>query len=293
MTVSECNRHGAHPAPHRNRGDWNPSPSASPATPATACSWPARSSPTPRPSSATTSARCPTSPPRSAPRPARWPASPASRSSSAAHDIHTPGDQPRHPGRHEPRRPQDQPQGPRAGRHPDRQHRRLQHRRPAQGRLQDQPAGGRLAQGLPPLPRSRSPRSTARPSPTSSSARARPTAARTSSPWAWSTGCTSARWSRRCAGSSDKFAKNPAVLEANTPRPQGRLQLRRDHRGAAGPLPRAPRRTITPGTLSQDHRQRGPGPGPGRRRHSWPTCRWSTPATRSRRPATSCTTWPS
>ena len=26
---------------------------------------------------------------------------------------------------------------------------------------------------------------------------------------------------------------------------------------------------------------------------SWPTCRWSTPAIRSRRPATSCTTWPS
>ena len=122
----------------------------------------------------------------------------------------------RHAGRDEPGRAEDQPQGPGAGRHPDRQLRRLRHQRPAQGRLQGQPARGRLARRATGSSRCRSPSSTARPSPRSSSARARPTAARTSSPWAWSTGSTSGRWSRRCSGSSEKFGKNPAVLEANT-----------------------------------------------------------------------------
>ena len=151
----------------------------------------------------------------------------------------------------------------RAGRHPDRQLRRLRHRRPAQGRLRDQSAGGRLAQGLSrrlgaddnAQPRGRRRRS--------SSVRARPTAARTSSPWAWSTGSTSGRWSRRCTGSADKFAKNPAVLEANTRGAQGRLQLRRNHRDDAGPLPRA-EGDDPAGPLSQDHRQRSHGHGPGR-----------------------------
>ncbi len=44
-------------------------------------------------------------------------------------DIHTPGDDARHARRDEPGRPEDEPQGPAAGRHPDRQHRRV--RRPA------------------------------------------------------------------------------------------------------------------------------------------------------------------
>ena len=51
----------------------------------------------------------------------------------------------RRPGGDEPRRPEDQPQGPGDGRHPHRQPRRLRARRPAQGRLRRQPARGRLA----------------------------------------------------------------------------------------------------------------------------------------------------
>ena len=53
-----------------------------------------------------------------------------------------------HPRRHEPRRSQDEPEGPGAGRHPDRQLRRLHHRRSAKGRLQDQSSRGRLPQRL-------------------------------------------------------------------------------------------------------------------------------------------------
>ena len=64
----------------------------------------------------------------------------------------------------------------------------------------------------------------------------------------------------------DKFGKNPAVLEANTPHPQGRLQLRRDRRDCCRSTTASPRPSIAPGTLSQDHRQRGAGLRPGRRR---------------------------
>ena len=68
------------------------------------------------------------------------------------------------------------------------------------------------------------------------------------------------RWIR------DKFGKNPAVLEANTPHAQGRLQLRRDHRGACRSTTACAKAADQAGPLPQDHRQRGAGPGPGRRR---------------------------
>ncbi len=95
----------------------------------------------------------PTSPPRSAPRPARSPASPASRSTSASHDIHTPGDELDALVAMNPAALKTNLKDLAAGRHPDRQHRRLRHQRPGQGRLQGQPARRRLAQGLPRHPR--------------------------------------------------------------------------------------------------------------------------------------------
>ena len=47
-------------------------------------------------------------------------------------------------------------------------------------------------------------------------ARRKWTAARTSSRWGWSTGCTAATWSRRSASCNEKFGTKPDIVEANT-----------------------------------------------------------------------------
>ena len=106
-----------------------------------------------RPRSATTSPPSPTSPPKSAPRPARSRASPASRSTSARSDIHTPGDALDALVVMNPAALKTNLKDLQAGRHPDRQHRRLRRLRPRQGPLQDQPARRRQPEGLPRRPR--------------------------------------------------------------------------------------------------------------------------------------------
>ena len=59
----------------------------------------------------------------------------------------------------------------------------------------------------------------------------RPTAARTSSRWAWSTGSTTATWSRRCAASTRSSPRSRRSSRPTLRALQGRLQLRRNDRG--------------------------------------------------------------
>ena len=87
---------------------------------------------------------------------------------------------------------------------------------------------------------------------------------------------------------SARFAKAPDIRDANVDRVQGRLELRRDHRGVRRPVrgqagPDAGRH------LPQHHRQPGAGLRPGRRVDRSPGCRCSSAPTRSPRPPTSCT----
>ena len=111
-----------------------------------------------------------------------------------------------HPGRRaeraggdEPGGAQGQPGRPAARRGHHRQHRRVHQAQPGQGRLPDQPAGGRLARRLRGAPggadlddgrRARRPRACPRRT---------PSGPRTCSPSACSPGCTPGRTSRRCA----------------------------------------------------------------------------------------------
>ena len=88
----------------------------------------------------------------------------------------------------------------------------------------------------------------------------------------------------------EKFAKNPQVRDANI----ATLKAGYNFGETAELFPvhyRVPKAHLTPGTLPQHHRQRGDGARLPRPRRSSPACRCSTAATRSRRPATSCTSW--
>ncbi len=62
----------------------------------------------------------------------------------------------------------------------------------------------------------------------------------------------------------EKFGKNPAVLEANTRTLKAGYNYGETTEACRSTTACA-KAEIKPGTLSQDHRQRGPGPGPGRR----------------------------
>ncbi len=97
-----------------------------------------------------------------------------------------------HPGRHEPGRPENQSQGPGTGRHPHRQCRRLPApaicTRPATRPIRSKMARSRAIACSPSRSRQAEPRGRRR---AQAQHRAKPTAARTSSPWAWSTGSTS------------------------------------------------------------------------------------------------------
>ena len=182
-----------------------------------------------------------------------------------------------HPGRHEPRGPEDQPQGPGTGRHPHRQRRRL--RRPA---TCTRPATRAIRWKT---ARSRATASSRADHQAQSRGRGR---AASSAPreadrcknffalglvyWLYERSLEpTLRWIR------DKFAKNPAVLEANT----RTLKAGYNYGETTEAMPvhyRVPKAKIPPGTLSQDHRQRGRWPS------AWSpaaqhgrACRWSTP----------------
>ena len=127
---------GAHHAASSSTG----SSSASPATPATACSSPATASPAPARCSATTWRRCPSSRPRSG-RPAGTLAGvSAFQVHISDHDITTPGDAPNVLVAMNPAALRAELAPARAGRHADRQHRHLRRAQPHQGRLRGQPA---------------------------------------------------------------------------------------------------------------------------------------------------------
>ena len=70
---------------------------------------------------------------------------------------------------------------------------------------------------------------------------------------------------------------------------QGRLQLRRDDRDCCRSTTACRRRRSRRARYRKITGNEAIGDGPGRGRHARRQCRWSTPATRSRRPATSCT----
>ena len=264
------------------------------ATPATACSWPAPSSPTPPPSSATTSRTLPDFPAE-----IRAPAGTLAGVSGfqvhfSSHDIHTPGDKLDTPGRHEPRRPQDQPEGPcRPGGILDRQLRCL--RQPATcTRPATRPTRWKTARSrATACSGSRSTSSTARPSPSSSSA---PREAdrcknffalglvywlyeRSLDPTLQLDHATSSARTRPCSRPT-RARSRPATTTAKPPR-------------RCRSITACPRPSIQPGTYRKITGNEALAHRPGRRRalgqHAAGLCQLS----RSRRPATSCTTCPS
>ena len=70
------------------------------------------------------------------------------------------------------------------------------------------------------------------------------------------------------------------------------LELRRDDRGVPGPL-RGQAGPADPRHVPQHQREHRAGLRARSRPRSWPGCRCSSAPTRSRRPRTSCTSWPS
>ena len=123
--------------------------------------------------------------------------------------------------------------------------------------------------------------------------RARPTAARTSSRWAWCTGCTSGRWTPTLKWIKDKFAKKPARRRGQHAAPSRPATTTARRSSAAGPVPGRQGQDRAR-HVPQDHRQRG------RRPRAWspppqlagkPLVYASYPITPASR--TSCTSWPS
>ena len=262
--------------------------SALPATAATGCSLPGRSSPTPPRWSATTSARCPISPPRSAPR----------RHAGGRQRIPDPLLQ--HRNLHARRRGRcagrDEPRGP---------------ARPTSSRCkaggivivnEDAFAAGDLKkagyavnpledgtlQELPPDPRPDRQAQLPPPPRTRAWAPRTSTAARTCSRWAgllalWPAARADARAHRRRSS-----RKKPAVAAGQRPDAQGRLSLRRNHRAFRRAVPGSQGQAC-PGHVPQDHRQRSDGHRHDRRRAAGRESSSFTAAIRSPPPATFCT----
>jgi 2-oxoglutarate/2-oxoacid ferredoxin oxidoreductase subunit alpha len=100
---------------------------------------------------------------------------------------------------------------------------------------------------------------------------------RTSSPWGWCTGCLSGRWSRRSALAGAQVRQEAGARRGQRQGAQGRLLLRRDHRGLPGPLRGG---AGAPGArhLPQRHSATGARPRPGRRLAAGAACRSSSAA---------------
>ena len=264
------------------------SSSASPATPATACSSRGTASPAPAPCCGNDLATLPD-----------FPAEIRAPAGTARRGLRVPGPHLRPRDHHAGRRPErargDEPGGAqgragraRAGRHAHRQHRHLRRAQPDQGRLRRQPARGRHAQGLHGLrgpddhadqgggapPRREAPRRRAleellRPRPAQLDVHP----ARRSRPSTGSTPSSRAA-SRSCAANTAAFKAGP--------------RLRRDRRAVRPPV-RGPARRAGAGHLHQHHRQHGAGLGPRRRRPAGEAAAVPRARTRSRRPPTSST----
>ena len=123
--------------------------------------------------------------------------------------------------------------------------------------------------------------------------RASSCAARTSTRWAWSTGCSTATGRPPSAGSSSASRTAPELADANI------AALNAGHAlGETAEMPscrpsmsRAPPIGARP--LPHHHRPRGAGLRPARRRAQGRAQAWSSAPTRSRRPRPCCTIWPS
>ena len=85
-------------------------------------------------------------------------------------------------------------------------------------------------------------------------------------------------------------ARSPTIVEANARALQGRLQLRRNDRSLRRAV-QGRQGEAAAGQLPQDHRQRGDRLGPGGRGPAQRQGAVPAAAIRSRRPATSCTSW--
>ena len=83
-------------------------------------------------------------------------------------------------------------------------------------------------------------------------------AAATSSRWAWCSGCTIGRSSRRCGYIDDKFGKKPEIAEANTAALKAGY-----HYGetveAINTQYHVPKAKLPPGKYTQHHGQHGAG----------------------------------
>ena len=265
--------------------------SASPATPATACSSPATGSRTSRPSPATTSRRCPTSPQRSAPRrDARR--GRAFQLHFADHDIFTPGDALDVLVAMNPAALKREPGRPRAGGIAHRRHARTSPTRNLnKAGYRSQPPGGRLASTTTSCSAVDITKLTcasvegSRPVGTQGAARAKNLFALGLVSWLY----------QRPIEATEQWIdaqvrrRSPSCARPTAAALRGRLQLRRDDRGVRrcgtrsrpAPMPAGTYRNITGNTaLALRHRRRGV---------SGPACRCSSAATRSRRRATSCT----
>ena len=125
----------------------------------------------------------------------------------ASTEIFTPGDQVDALVAMNPAALVDEPGRPGARRHPDRQQRRLRRKGPGAGRLQDQSAGRRQPRRLPVVPGRDDAADAAGRRRAGPGRRRKPTAAATSTPWAWCSGSTTARSSRRCVTSTTSSAR--------------------------------------------------------------------------------------
>ena len=172
----------------------------------------------------------------------------------------------------------------------DRQQRRLHAAEPQQGGVHVEPARRTARSRRITSSRCRSARSTRGPlEGLGHDQPRRPTAARTSSPWAWCSGCTSGRWTRRSRWIDQKFGKPPGRRRGQHARPQGRLRLRRDDRDVPHDTTACRRRSSRRASTATSPATRRPASGFLTAVEAREARRCSTAATRSRRRATSST----